>query len=166
MSLYGQFYRAALMPAWEQGVRKRSTLRHLRYLRETQWLSLDELLALQKDSLLRLLAHAYQNVPCYRESFDRNGFRPGDVRDLADVERLPLLTRQAAQLAGDRRRSTVAPFANLRKTTGGSTGEPLFSATKPSRNAGDKRPGSGATRGRGIARANVRSSTGGAYHLR
>jgi phenylacetate-coenzyme A ligase PaaK-like adenylate-forming protein len=125
MNLYGQFYRAALMPAWEQGVRKRSTLRHLRYLQETQWLSLDELLALQRASLVRLLAHAYDNVPYYRETFDRNGFRPGDVLDIADVEKLPLLTRRAAQLAGDRRRSTAAPFANLRKTTGGSTGEPL-----------------------------------------
>jgi phenylacetate-CoA ligase len=128
MSLYGELYRAALMPAWERGVRKRSTLRRLRYLQETQWLSLDELLTRQSASLQRLLAHAYQNVPYYRECFDRNGLRPADFREVADLQSLPILTRQAAQVVGDRRRSTAAPFANLRKTTGGSTGEPLVFA--------------------------------------
>jgi phenylacetate-CoA ligase len=125
MSYYGKFYRAALMPAWERVVRQRSTLQHLRHLQETQWLSLDELLALQASSLQRLLAHAYQNVPYYQECFDRTGLHPNDVRDLAGLQNIPLLTRQAAQLAGDRRRSTAAPLANLRKTTGGSTGQPL-----------------------------------------
>ena len=128
MSLYGEFYRAAMMPAWERGVRKRSTLQHLRYLQETQWLPLSELVALQAASLQRLLTHAYENVPYYRECFDRNGLHPTDLRGAVDLQRFPLLTRQGAQLAGDRRRSAAPPFANLRKTTGGSTGEPLVFA--------------------------------------
>src|SRR5882724_7802059 len=169
MSLYGALYRAALMPAWEQGVRKRSTLQHLRYLERTQWMSLDELLALQATSLQRLVTHAYQNVPYYRQCFDRNGVHPTDVRHIADLQKLPLLTRQAAQRAGDQRASTAAPFPNLRKSTGGSTPRVRLGRIPPGRSF-VALLGEGITSGEAVStdqdRARPRISSGPLHRLR
>ncbi|MCX4703361.1 phenylacetate--CoA ligase [Streptomyces sp. NBC_01352] len=56
---------------------------------------LDEaaLRALQLERLRRSLRHAYDNVPFYRESFDKAGVRPEDCRSLADLARFPFTTK-------------------------------------------------------------------------
>ena len=125
MSAYGTLYRRVMMPAWESLVRRRPTLRYLRELERTQWCTLEELQGLQSARLERLMLHAYEHVPYYAALFDEAGLRPRDVRTLRDLGRVPILTREAARRAGDRRRSTVPPFATILKRTGGSTGEPL-----------------------------------------
>ncbi|MCX4728406.1 phenylacetate--CoA ligase PaaK [Streptomyces sp. NBC_01306] len=56
-------------------------------------LSRDELEALQTERLRATLRHAYENVPFYRESFDRAGLRPEDCRTLADLARFPFTVK-------------------------------------------------------------------------
>src|SRR5687768_15887991 len=94
--LYGIVFQELLYPAWESGLRRRPTLRHLRWLERTQWCSADELRALQEAELGKLLAHAEKNVPHARRSFQRAGVHPDDVRSLDDLSKLPLLTREEA----------------------------------------------------------------------
>ncbi len=60
----------------------------------TEHLSTDELRALQLRRLRWTLRHAYDNVPFYRERFDRAGVHPDDCRDLADLARFPCTTKQ------------------------------------------------------------------------
>ena len=55
--------------------------------------SVDELRTLQLERLRWSLRHAYDHVPHYRASFDAAGARPDDVRDLADLARLPFTTK-------------------------------------------------------------------------
>ena len=55
----------------------RHILERLDELNRTQWLSRDELLALQRAKLQRLVEYAYHYVPYYRRIFDEVGFRPG-----------------------------------------------------------------------------------------
>ena len=55
--------------------------------------SVDELRALQLERLRWSVAHAYANVPHYRAAFDAAGVHPDDVRDLADLARLPFTTK-------------------------------------------------------------------------
>jgi phenylacetate-CoA ligase len=55
--------------------------------------SRDEIAALQLSRLKWTLAHAYANVPHYRQAFDAVGIHPDDVRDLADLARLPFTTK-------------------------------------------------------------------------
>jgi phenylacetate-CoA ligase len=44
--------------------------------------------------LLRwILGYAYENVPYYHRSFDREGLRPGDVRKLEDLSKVPVLRK-------------------------------------------------------------------------
>ncbi|GAA0733304.1 phenylacetate--CoA ligase [Dactylosporangium roseum] len=55
--------------------------------------SRDELAALQLDRLKWSLAHAYRNVPHYRQAFDAAGAHPDDCRDLADLAKFPFTTK-------------------------------------------------------------------------
>ncbi len=125
MDLYGALVRRVLVPAWERGVRRRPTLARLDQLRRLERAGAGELHAFQRRALAALLRHAYANVPFYRRRFDDAGLRPDDIRGPEDLVRLPVLTRQEARAAQDERVSTAPPLPTIRKTTGGTTGEPL-----------------------------------------
>ncbi len=56
--------------------------------------SRDELQALQLERLRWSLAHAYENVPHYRSSFDAAGVHPRDCVSLADLAAFPFTTKQ------------------------------------------------------------------------
>ena len=99
---------------------------YLRELRRTQWLSADELHALQLRRLRELLREAATNVPYYQSLFQRLGATPEDFRELSDLARLPVLEKQQV-------RDNPDQFLNRRYDRGqliedhtsGSTGEPL-----------------------------------------
>ncbi len=55
--------------------------------------SRDEIAALQLDRLKRMLRHAYDNVPLYRQRFEGAGMHPDDVASLADLAKLPFTTK-------------------------------------------------------------------------
>ncbi|MFC4785711.1 phenylacetate--CoA ligase PaaK [Nocardioides sp. MAHUQ-72] len=55
--------------------------------------SVDELRALQLERLRWTVRHAYDNVPHYRAAFDEAGVHPDDVRELADLARLPFTSK-------------------------------------------------------------------------
>ncbi|WP_180935044.1 phenylacetate--CoA ligase PaaK [Nocardioides ungokensis] len=55
--------------------------------------SVDELRALQLDRLRWTVRHAYDNVPHYRAAFDSAGVHPDDVRELADLAKLPFTSK-------------------------------------------------------------------------
>jgi phenylacetate-CoA ligase len=55
--------------------------------------SRDELQALQLERLRWSLAHAYDNVPHYREAFDAKGVHPDDCRSLADLAKFPFTVK-------------------------------------------------------------------------
>lgn len=115
-----------LLPAYEQGLRGRHTLRYLREYQHNQWLSRDELDALQWRKLQALLTHCWEEVPYYRERWSAAGVGGvGDIRSRADFARLPSLSR--ADVRGHSGRLAARSFRDrlLYKTTGGSTGEPL-----------------------------------------
>ncbi|MFE3371115.1 phenylacetate--CoA ligase PaaK [Streptomyces sp. NPDC059173] len=49
--------------------------------------------ALQRERLRTTLRHAYDNVPFYRDAFDRAGLKPEDCRTLADLARFPFTAK-------------------------------------------------------------------------
>lgn len=73
----------------------------------------------------RIVAHAYDTVPYYRETMDRLALRPDDFRHARDLARLPILERQRLQRDPEYFVSRVAPRApHLKTSSGGSTGAP------------------------------------------
>ena len=126
--LYGPLFRGLLYPSWETGIRRRPTFRHLQRLERSQWCSLDELQGMQQRELQKLLEHAWQRVPHYRERFKRAGLGPDDVRHLDQLRKLPLLTRDEATLDLEARKSSEPPLADIDKSTSGTSGQPLVFA--------------------------------------
>ena len=55
--------------------------------------SRDEISALQLKRLQWTLAHAYNNVPHYKESFDKTGVHPGDLKALDDLREFPFTVK-------------------------------------------------------------------------
>ena len=55
--------------------------------------SADELSALQLRRLRWTVRHAYDNVPHYRASFEAAGVHPDDIKDLADLAKLPFTAK-------------------------------------------------------------------------
>ena len=100
------------------------SVRLLRRLERSQWWSAQQLEEWQLARLRALLRHAGAHVPYYRALFSSSGFDPEQVRQLADLARLPLLRKADIASARDSFKSARAvglrPFA-----TGGSSGEPL-----------------------------------------
>lgn len=98
----------------------------VRELRRNQWLSRDEILALQKKKLCLLLRHAFENVPFYRERFTAAGLSGSDLDDPSAISCLPLLTKkeinehQQSMLAGNKAGGRL-----IANSTSGSTGEAL-----------------------------------------
>ncbi|MEX1036345.1 MAG: phenylacetate--CoA ligase PaaK [Sneathiella sp.] len=56
--------------------------------------SRDEISALQLDRLKWSLAHAYRNVPFFRERFDAAGVHPDDLKSLDDIAKFPFCRKQ------------------------------------------------------------------------
>lgn len=94
-------------------------------LMRRQWLDRARVRELQRRKLRRLLAHAYEHVPFYRERFDAAGIAPADVRSLADLSHVPATTLRELLDAGPAATTSRAFAAEelvTRRTTG-STGE-------------------------------------------
>lgn len=56
--------------------------------------SRDELQSLQLSRMKWSLKHAYENVAHYRKAFDAAGVHPDDLKQLSDISKFPLTTKQ------------------------------------------------------------------------
>lgn len=125
MDLYGRLLSKVLYPGWER-LRGRSTMDLLAYLRETETASPSDMEALQAGLLRRLVRHAYRHTAHYRAVMDAAGVSPEDIRSPADLARLPLLEKPTARATDAARTSSAPPFAEVVKTTSGTTGTPMM----------------------------------------
>jgi phenylacetate-CoA ligase len=109
-------------------VADRHIMARLAELDRIQWLSREELLALQRNKLHALLEYAYTFVPYYRRLFDQVGFQPDDfLKDQASLEKIPVLTKALIFENFDDLITTEAKRRSRmsRRSTAGSTGQPL-----------------------------------------
>ena len=95
-------------------------------LRENETGNRSQIEALRWAAIRRLLAHAEQHVPYYRNLFHQNGLQVDEITDAISFARIPLLTKVDIQenlesLVAD----NVARNALTRSATGGSTGRPV-----------------------------------------
>lgn len=120
--LYSTFARYIMYPVLEI-YRRRDTLKHLKELEKTQWLSADEIKKIQWKKLKSLLAHAYTNVPFYHHVFKALNMTPKDISTPEDFRKLPLLSKEDIRtnlndmLSLNYKKNDLIP-----NSTGGSTG--------------------------------------------
>lgn len=91
-----------------------------------QWNNKKRLENLQVKKLRKLVDYSYNNVLLYRRKMERVGIRPDDIRLLKDLQKIPLLTKNELRIFSE---DAVSKKFNknslIKKTTSGSTGEPL-----------------------------------------
>ncbi|NQT13913.1 MAG: hypothetical protein HQ582_14260, partial [Planctomycetes bacterium] len=126
MSLYQQFVNGVLYPLdrWRTG--DACELRYRREFERTQFLPPEEIRALALERLQRLLVHAYEECPFYRNRLDRSGFAPDDLRSPEDLAAVPVLEKGDIQRHRDEMVAANWPREDLiENQTGGSTGTPV-----------------------------------------
>ena len=102
------------------------SLKYLRELERNQWLSQDELQHIAWQKLKRLLDHAYENVPFYRQRFQRMGITPENIQTRGDFRQVPLLSKDDIRAHGDDLIAQNYTKGRMqRDSTSGSTGIPI-----------------------------------------
>ncbi len=107
------------------------------YLRLRNNIKLDpaDLRKITFNRLRYILKFSYENIPFYRDKFDKGGVKPGDINGIEDLSKIPITERTEIQLAS--KEDIVFDYNNLnkyiRRKTSGSTGKPL-SVYVPKRN--------------------------------
>jgi len=122
-SVYTRFTAGLLFPLHER-LKQHRTVAVRRQLEASQWWPAEQLQALQVERLRVLLTEAGCSVPYYRDLFRAQGFDPAQVSSIADLQRLPFLTKPLIRAHSDALKHEQAQGL-ARFNTGGSSGEPL-----------------------------------------
>lgn len=64
------------------------------YQPDIETMSREDLEALQLERLQALVKRVYQKIPFYKESFDKAGINPEDIKSLANLTKLPFTVKQ------------------------------------------------------------------------
>ena len=76
----------------------------------------------------KLIEHAYNNVPFYKEKFGRAGIKPQDIRSFEDISKIPITTKK--EIRETPFRKLIAKNYNIKKlrmsNTSGTTGRYLI----------------------------------------
>lgn len=124
MGLYTGLVANILFPIQEK-LKKHDTLVIRKVMDDSQWWSSDRLEKYRLERLRSMLVKVKKHVPYYRDCFAGLGFKPEEINSLADLQKLPLLTKAIIRTEGDRMKSGIAQGL-ARFNTGGSSGEPLI----------------------------------------
>ena len=63
------------------------------YQPEIETMPVADLQALQSEKLVKQVRHVYNNVPYYRALMEKKGVTPDDIRSIADLHKLPFITK-------------------------------------------------------------------------
>jgi len=101
--------------------------RYFEDFRKSQWLSPERIKEYQEARFRKLVVHAYYHVPFYRELFNRENLRPEDIQTIADLHKLPIVSKRIIRdnlylgfLSDNHSKKLLE-----RVRTSGSTGEPF-----------------------------------------
>jgi len=122
-SAWTRLVAGVLFPLHEQ-FKGHSSVHRLRELEVSQWWSREQIEGERIRRLRAMLASAQAHVPYYRQLFAPIGFEPSAVQSVADLARLPLLTKALIRANVESLKADDAPPLK-RYNTGGSSGEPL-----------------------------------------
>lgn len=99
---------------------------NLSFLLKSQYWTREELIKYQEVQLQYLIRHAYENVPFYNEWFRSHKLKPGDIKQIEDLNMLPVLSKTELRRTP---LNFIAKNINRKKMirlySSGSTGEPF-----------------------------------------
>lgn len=126
MSTYGYIYRHFIFPYYSRFIKKSQVYnQYCRSQTRLKWTE-SELKQFQWKRLEQLLHHCWNNVPFYKEHWQKAGITSiNEIKSLDDFTKLPILTKQNVSDNYDDLIPESAKGNNIKKATGGSTGQPF-----------------------------------------
>lgn len=121
--LYTKLVSGFIFPIHEH-YKNHSTVSIRKQFEDSQWWPIEKLERFRLERLRSLLEKVGKHVPYYRDCFARLDFDPQAIDSLAELQKLPLLTKAIIRAEGGRMKSDAAQDL-ARFNTGGSSGEPL-----------------------------------------
>jgi len=88
-------------------------------------LNLEEVQAYQLKELQRVVYQAYDNTSFYKEKYDKAGFHPSQIKTLADLKLIPVLTRDELKNNGENMVDKTFKGKLYKSVTSGTTAKPL-----------------------------------------
>ena len=120
MNLKGRLYCRTILPLLYYG-RGDLRFRYFNKYKKNLSKSKREIQRYQMERLKKLVKHAYETVPYYTELFNKLGLKPGDIKSLKDLNRIPILTKSMVNNNLEKLKSTKK-YKLVECTSGGSTG--------------------------------------------
>jgi phenylacetate-CoA ligase len=106
-------------------MRKSSSSSELDDIERSQWLTADALAQLQLKRLQAVVGQAAVHVPYYRDVFSAADFAPEQLTSLADIERIPPLTKHDVFNQAERMLAANVTGCRFLNSTSGTTGMSL-----------------------------------------
>ena len=140
---------------------RKNILKNFNALQKSEWYPQEKLRSIQLTKLKKVIGHAYQHVPFFKDKFGGLGLLPRDIKTLEDLKKIPPLTRQDVidfheDMVDNHYKASITiannvnrdpgqpmPFARFRKhklirnTSSGSTGAPTVFYDDGTRSAWD-----------------------------
>lgn len=107
-------------------IKSKPTFPWLNRLEKSQWDPPERLAEMQWNRLRYHLQFAYDHVPYYRRLFDDHAVQPAGVQTPDDLRLIPFLTRDLLRSEFDQLKALARLGRITRRTSGGSTGEPVI----------------------------------------
>lgn len=95
------------------------------YLKKSQWMTREEIANYQLSKLKYIVDYCYNNVPYYRNLFDDLELEPGFIKDLSDISKIPILTKDIVRDNFEQLKSASFKGKSIQSNTSGSTGKAL-----------------------------------------
>jgi phenylacetate-CoA ligase len=93
---------------------------------KNQWKTFSDLKKEQEAQLKRMIYYSYNEVPYYNKLFKNLSLKPQDIRNINDLEKLPILTKDTIKKNWeDFKPANLKKMEFYEQNTGGSTGMPF-----------------------------------------
>ena len=109
---------------------RQSVSEKLKFLLKSKFWSRDQIDDFQNRRLIRLIQHAYNTVPFYRNLFNQLDLNPSDIQSKDSLYKIPIINKSIIKGNKDLFiASNISGKEIIKKSSSGSTGEPLFYIT-------------------------------------
>jgi phenylacetate-CoA ligase len=126
MSVYGRIYKSTIFPLYSKYIKKSQINQEYDQAMNRLTWNKKQLEEFQWQRLEKLLAHCWNNVPFYKKHWQQTGIKNiEEIKCLTDFAKLPVLTKQHVNEHFDALIPASAKGKNIKKATGGSTGQPF-----------------------------------------
>ena len=99
---------------------------YYRSTRQQEWFSPEQMKEYQNRHFLKIVRHAFDNVPFYRDFYAQAGLRKEMIRSIDDIEKLPCIDKETVRTNGNLfKAEDFERYRPVSQRTSGSTGKPL-----------------------------------------